>query len=434
MIGSIITTSFFNLIAYLLLILILQYFCCAHMNLSSKNLFICTLIAFFSMVGTQLFCNELISSNAIFVVLLGTILFLSRKRIVDLLLTIPAFLLYMACCVLPLSLVKTLLPNLNDTIAPFGIEYSVIGLIIDLSTLFLLLGIHYISKKYSYHSKLNVKEFMISLILPFFSLMTFTIVFIAGKNSLPASIFWKVSMTLLFIAGYIYYFHTLIDTRLRAHREILARTQTAYLNTQLDSLQHLQEKEKDVQKLRHDLKNHISVIETLCAQGNYDKVLDYTSKLNCSYLTSNSPLSGNAIADTIIHSKKKLAEETNITFTFTGTLFGLNTMSDPDICGLLANAYDNAIEACASQEHAYIHTKANSTKHHTYIEICNSIPKKVKINHNCLKTTKGDKYNHGYGIEIMKQIAHKYHGNCNITSSHTEFIVTITLLTADKIK
>ena len=104
-------------------------------------------------------------------------------------------------------------------------------------------------------------------------------------------------------------------------------------------------------------------------------------------------------------------------------------MSDPDVCGLLANAYDNAIEACISQEHAYIHTKANSTKNHTFIEIRNSIPKRIKIHHNSLKTTKGDKYNHGYGLEIMKQIAHKYHGSCEISSSNTEFTLIFKLIT-----
>ena len=429
MIGPIITTTFFNLIAYLLILLILQYFCCAHLNLTNRNLLICILIAIFSMVITQFFCSEIISTNIILVVLLGTILFLSRKRIIDLLLSIFAFLLYMTFCIFPLSLIETLFPNLDHTISPFGITYSGIGLVIDSSTLILLFGIRYITEKYTYHSKLSVKELLLSALLPLFSLMSLTIVYIAENSLLPANLFWNISMTLLFIAGYIYYFHTLIDTRVRGHREILARTQTAYLNTQLDSLHHLQEKEKDVQKLRHDLKNHISVIETLCAQGNYNKVLDYTQKLNCSYLANTQPLSGNAIADTIIHSKKKLAEEANIIFTFTGSLSGLNTMSDPDVCGLLANAYDNAIEACISQEHAYIHTKANSTKNHTFIEIRNSISKKVKIHHNCLKTTKEDKYNHGYGLEIMKQIAHKYHGSCEISSSNTEFTLIFKLIT-----
>ena len=427
MIGAIIVTTFFNLIPFLLLLLILQYFFCAHLNLTNRTLFICVLIAIFSMIVTQIFCNEFISTNIILVVLFGTILILSRKRILDLFLTIPAFFLYMAFCILPLSLINTLMPDLNHTIALFGVTYSYIGLAMDLLTLIMLFAIRYITEKYSYCSKLSVKEFLLSALLPFFSLMTLTILFVLKKTSLPANLFWNISMTLLFIAGYVYYFHTLIDTRLRAHREIMARTQTAYLNTQLDSLQHLQEKEKDIQKLRHDLKNHISVIETLCAQGNYTKVLEYTGNLNYSYLTSTQPLSGNTIADTIIHSKKKLAEDANITFTFTGNLSGLNAISDPDICGLLANALDNAIEACIPQEHAYIHTKANSTKNHTFIEVRNSIPKRIKIHHNSLKTTKDDKYNHGYGIEIMKQIAHKYHGSCEITSSHTEFIVTIIL-------
>ena len=184
--------------------------------------------------------------------------------------------------------------------------------------------------------------------------------------------------------------------------------------------------------MRHDLKNHISVIESLCAQGNYTEVLSYTSKLGSSYFTGNQPISGNKIADTILYTKTKSAKDAGIDFTFEGDLSALDALSEPDICGLLANAYDNAIEACLTQEHAYIHTKANTTRNHTYIEIRNSIPKKIKIHSNQIKTTKEDKYNHGYGIEIIKQIASKYHGSCEITSTNTEFILAIKLITTSK--
>lgn len=432
MLGSVLVTTFLNFIAYLILILILQYLCHAQMNLSRRNLMICIIVAVCSMSATDFFCSEEISSNTIIVLYFGTILVLSRRRIIDLLLSLVAFFLYVAFCLIPVEMITHIFPKIDYPISPFGVDYSVLSLLMDLTVLAMLCGIRYITNKYSFQAQLSLKELLISIILPFISLLAYTIVFLAGGVSLSATLFWKISMSMLSVAGYVYYFYTLIDTRVRAYNEINARTQTAYLKAQLDSLQNLKEKEKDVHKMRHDLKNHLTVIESLCAQGQYDKVISYTGNLSCSYLTSSCPISGNKIADTIIHTKMKTAQDSGIEFTFEGTLSGLDALSEPDICGLLANAYDNAIEACLSQEHAYIHTKARVTRNHTYIRICNSIPQKLRIKNNQLKTTKDDKYSHGYGIEIMKQIAHKYHGRCTISSTDSEFILEIMLITADK--
>lgn len=238
------------------------------------------------MIGTQLFCSEEIASSAIIILYFGTILVLSKRRIVDLLLSIVAFLLYVAFCLIPFEMIIHIFPKIDYVISPFGIDYPVLSLLTDFTVLSMLWGIRYITNKYSVCPKLNPKELLFSIILPFLSLLAYTIVFIAIGNSLPAILFGKISMSMLSIAGYAYYFYTLIDTRVRASREISAHKHIAYLNAQLDSLQNLKEKEEDVHKMRHDLKNHLSVIESLCAQGQSDKVISYTGNISCSCIIS----------------------------------------------------------------------------------------------------------------------------------------------------
>lgn len=432
MLGPILVSTFFNFIAYLILLFILQYLCHAHMNLSRRNLILCIIVAVCSMIASQLFCCEEIASSTIIILYLGTILILSKRRIIDFMLSIVAFLLYVAFCIIPCEMILHMFPKINYSISPFGINYSVLSLLIDFTILSMLWGIRYITNKYSVRSNLSAKEVLFSIIVPFISLLAYTMMFIVINNSLPSLLFWEISMSALAIAGHVYYFYILIDSRVRASREINARKEIAYLYAQLDSLQNLKEKEEDVQKMRHDIKKHLSVIEALCAQGQYDKVISYTGNISHSYLTNNCLISGNKIADIIIQTKMNTAQDYGIEFTFEGTLSGLDSMSEPDICGLLANAYDNAIEACCTQDYAYIHTKAHVTRNHTYIRICNSIPQKLPIKNNQLKTTKQDKYKHGYGIEIMKQIVHKYHGSYTISSTDSEFILEFILTTVDK--
>lgn len=82
------------------------------------------------------------------------------------------------------------------------------------------------------------------------------------------------------------------------------------------------------------------------------------------------------MTDLVVRAKMKVCEGHGITFTFQGSLSGFDTLEAPDICGLLSNAYDNAIEACLSQENAYIHTKVSTTRNYTVVQIVNSIEKR----------------------------------------------------------
>lgn len=435
MIGALIVTTFVNLTAYLLLLLILQYLCLAHLELTHKNLAVCILGSGFFLFISQLFLSETFSGFwLVFLLCFASIFIFSKKRIIDSLLFFIAFLLYTTFRVMPTMLIQMLFPALNGFFTLFGLNISIISTTIDCIGLIALFILRHKTYQSTYSSHLRTKEIIFSILLPFFCFIILALMSKAQNTVFPYNLMWNIITTATFITGFLYYFYILREAYLRPYRETVARTQTAYLRTQLDAMQDLKNREEDVHKLRHDLRNHLSVIEGLCAQGQYNKVLSYTCKLNNSYIGNSPALTGNEIADTIFHAKKKLAQEAGIDFTFEGTLSGLHSLSEPDICGLLANAYDNALEACHGQEHAYIHTKANTTKNHTYIEIRNSIPRKIQIRNQKLKTTKADKPNHGYGIEIMKQLTYKYHGSLHISSSDTEFVLELILLTPTSIK
>ena len=184
MIGAIFITTLFNLIAYLIIILILQYLCFAHLNLSNKNLLLCTIITAAAMLGTQLFDMRTICDYVIYIMYFGTILVLSSKRLVDLLLSLLAFLLYLALNMLPLYVIEKILPGLNITLHPFGVEYQAGGLIIDITMLIILFGIHFIASKYTYRSRLSTKEVLLSIILPFFSWMICGMLYLTVVDSL----------------------------------------------------------------------------------------------------------------------------------------------------------------------------------------------------------------------------------------------------------
>ena len=188
------------------------------------------------------------------------------------------------------------------------------------------------------------------------------------------------------------------------------------------------ESAEQTRRMRHDLNKHLAVIKTLCDDGKYTDVCQYIDRLNEENLKSGNRLpTGNETVDLIVGHVKKLCEEHNIEFVFEGILSGMRDMPAPDICSLLTNAYDNAIEACIPQSNAYIRTKIYDSRDYVVIQIVNSVAQKIPVRNNCMPTSKKDKNTHGYGTKIMKQTARRYNGSCTFKCNEKEFCVKIIL-------
>lgn len=430
MTGALIFTSLINLTSYLILILILQYLCNAHLRLSNKNLILCSLSALFFIVATQFFCSEQFGFYLIFILYYATILILSYKRFTDILLSFIAMLIYTSLGVIPTMMLKSLPITLNDNITIFGVHTTLSSSGLDIIMLASLLFLRNILHKYHISLKFNFKEILLSLLMIYLAFMALVFMYLNNASSRKvtlASSFWSIFLLIAFLVSIIYYVYIIVESRIKLYHEYVERSQITYLTTQLDALQYLKEKEDSTRKLRHDFNKHLSVIQTLCVEGRFDEVRAYSAELSSTFPTASTPISGNNIADTILTTRKKIAEDNSISFTYEGSLSRLDILSAPEICSLLANAYDNAIEACSKQTNAFIHTKANTTNHFTSIEIRNSVNKKPRIHGNRIATTKPDKKNHGYGIAIMEQIVKKYHGQLTISSTKSEFILKIIL-------
>ena len=276
------------------------------------------------------------------------------------------------------------------------------------------------------------KEAIGSFALLFFCMIDILLLMTLNRTQVDTATYyiWVV----IFVGGLClsvaYYFYNMVESRIQFYRQTLTKNETEFLQLQLDALQDVKENEEQVRRIRHDLKNHLEVIQSLCEEGNLDELKKYTQQLNKeNILAGGDILTGNKIADIILRSKSKLAEEQGIRFTFTGALDTLEKVDAPDICGLLSNAYDNALEACQGVQDAYIHTEVQTTRNYTVIYISNSTREKVRIRNNSLATTKADKHTHGYGTSIMKRIAHKYNGSCTFHYEENVFRVKIVLLT-----
>lgn len=429
-----------NAMEYWILILLMQYICAAHMDISRKNVCIGTCISALSTVIATFspFPDETPAGVVVEIffgmvggILLSVLLF-SKRKLPDMLRFFPAFSIYFFLDVIPQALMEELIPEamlqpmVKDTpLTPFYV-------LLDVTLLVLLLILRHVQIKYRVRMYFTAKEILGSITLLFFSFIDGAfIVMLNRRNYTP--IFYY-ALTVIFVGGYAlgvgYFLYSLIESRAKIYRQAVARCETEYLRLQLDSLREEKEDEAEVKKMRHDLNKHLAVISSLCAEGNYEEVRKYAEQLGHGVRqTDIRILTGNQVADLVVASKRRTCEEHGIDFTFTGTMQNLNAMAAPDICGLLANAYDNAIEACLVQQKGYIRTEVKTTRNYTVIEIVNSVESKVAVRGNSVVTTKKDRKAHGYGLEIMRQIAQRYSGSCMISCDGKEFRLKIVLLT-----
>lgn len=100
---------------------------------------------------------------------------------------------------------------------------------------------------------------------------------------------------------------------------------------------------------RHDYRNHIQLMKALAAQGDMEGVKKYLDMLEEDLNTVDIPLkTGNPMADAILNSKISLARARNTPTQVDAHIPVKLSMPELDLCCILGNLFDNAMEASLS--------------------------------------------------------------------------------------
>ena len=188
-----------------------------------------------------------------------------------------------------------------------------------------------------------------------------------------------------------------------------------------------EKKYDEMNKIHHDMKNHLQCISSLLDDKEYEKAENYIAdmiknKLNFEFKQINT---GNRVVDAISNAKLTQCIDENILTTVdAGSIEA--SIDDVDMCSLLGNIFDNAIEACRKVEkNKEIHFEINQKKGYINIIMKNSVQNSVIENNPKLQTTKKHKDIHGYGIKSVKGIVEKYNGMMELFEQDGFFIADI---------
>jgi len=193
---------------------------------------------------------------------------------------------------------------------------------------------------------------------------------------------------------------------------------------------HYQEVETMYKKMRgwrHDYRNHIQTMKVLADKGDLEAIKEYLNKLDEDLATVDTVVkTGNAMADAILNSKISLAKSKGINVKVDAHVPVKLKMSELDLCVILGNLFDNAIEASLPlpENERLIRVYMVMKNTQLYISFTNFTASKKQIKEaNLFKTIKGD--GHGFGLVRIDSIIEKLDGYLSRNSEDGAFTTEI---------
>lgn len=176
---------------------------------------------------------------------------------------------------------------------------------------------------------------------------------------------------------------------------------------------------------RHDYRHHIQTMKVHAARGEYQEIDKYLDMLDDDLTNVETVIkTGNRMADAILNSKLSMAAQKEIQVKAEAKIPVSLTISELDLCVILGNLLDNAMEACMElpPERRLIRIYVEMKGNYLYLALTNTASGGKKQS---FRSTKGE--GHGFGIARADAIVKKYGGYITRASEDEAFSTEVLL-------
>lgn len=186
---------------------------------------------------------------------------------------------------------------------------------------------------------------------------------------------------------------------------------------------------RQMRRWRHDYRNHIQTMKAYASVKDWNAIVDYLDLLDDDLTHVDTVIkTGNLMTDAILNSKISLAKAKEINVVVDAYVPVKLKSSEIDLCCILGNLFDNAIEASLKlpKEERMIRIYMDMKNTQLYISFTNfTAGKKMKKINNRFKTTKGE--GHGLGLVNIDTIVERLDGYISRNSEDGAFTTEILL-------
>ena len=183
------------------------------------------------------------------------------------------------------------------------------------------------------------------------------------------------------------------------------------LSMQINSWKDIETMYHELRELRHDLKNHMLSMQALLDQHDYEALSSYFSQFNDSRLLLKQVIqTGYPVLDAVLNAKSAQCSIKGIPIDTKAMISQKITLPSEELCSILCNLIDNAIEASERAPEKDIRVEIKAAKGFISLKIRNKYPHDPRGNNPFLATTKENAAQHGIGMGIVRGIVKKYKG------------------------
>ena len=218
----------------------------------------------------------------------------------------------------------------------------------------------------------------------------------------------------------IIYFMVIHNSRSMFEQTVVALTQQ--ISMQVSHYESLNAHENEMRKFRHDYTNMIICLQALLEANDVAQASTFVDDMSDRFDYGKPAFdTGNYIADALLSEKSQKAGQYNISFVFSGFIPS-SRITNLDLCIILTNALDNAIEACAEINGSKVIEISSEIKNNFwFLQIKNPVLHQVPIKNNTVLTTKSDSFRHGFGLYNVELTTKKGNGNMKLSCSDNAF-------------
>jgi len=179
---------------------------------------------------------------------------------------------------------------------------------------------------------------------------------------------------------------------------------------------------------RHDYHNHIQAMRAYIAMDAYEGLDDYLNTLEDELEAVDALVkSGHLMMDAILNSKVTLMLDKQIRVNFKAILPDNLAINDIDLCVMVSNLLDNAMESCMAvdEDQRFIRIFTEVHQSQFYLSVQNSAKEDLDFNQrHYISNKRGD---HGLGVKRVQFLVDKYKGYLNLQNESGIFASEISI-------
>lgn len=209
----------------------------------------------------------------------------------------------------------------------------------------------------------------------------------------------------------------------RIEREERIREQ---YRSQVMYYQMMEEQYCQMERLRHDMKNHVIALNNLVQNRQWERAGCYLGEMaKAGGVESGDEITGSLVIDALLYHKRRQAAERGIRWQCNARLPKDCQVKEIDLCIIVGNVLDNALEACGKlqeTDHPFIQVHLEKVKKCLFMEVRNSAEAELGWEKKGSRKKPGD---HGLGLGNIKAAVAGYNGTMHVEAENGVFTISI---------